>query len=184
MTTAPPPARPIKVWTPEELPEGPLKQAAEYDPRRDKRSAGVFKSLLDKIRRTHTDWDDGELRCDFCARALKVHGAHINGGYFPTGAQARDDGILTYEVPDKDGRLERRGMDVLVMVLYCWRCNKPPAGEKLSRVDRAIRSVGKDWRFEDFLEAQTDLGRAGRRAYEAGRRREYGAHPSEVGGSK
>lgn len=169
----------VKVWTPEELPEGPLREGARYDPRRDAITTGGFKGFLDQIARTKKDVDGKQLVCDLCGRRLKIHGRKINGGYFPTGAQARDNGLYTW-VCNEESKPEfsrRVGKDVLAMIFYCWRCNTPSKGQKLSRVDRAIRSVKPEWRFEDFATGESDLARAVRRALNAGRIREFGEAP-------
>ena len=178
MPDPPPEGRRLKVWTPEELPEGPLREAARYDPRRDRGSVGRARSIIDQIRKTGRDIDGAPLACDFCLRPLRVRkGFRINGGYFPTGAQARADGLYTwFQTEEKSPDFGRRvGADILALVFYCWKCNRPKAGARSSRVDRAIRAVRKEWLWEDFLAAPGDLGDAIRRCVAVGRIKEFGA---------
>jgi hypothetical protein len=134
--------------------------------------AGWAEPILKTVRRTGKDVTGRPLTCDLCDRRLKVHGGYrINGGYFPCGAQARDDGLYTWV--GRDGK--RVGSDVICLVFYCWRCNRKPKTGGLSRVDKTIRSVKQTWRFENYIEGEGDLARALRKAMEHGRFVEYGA---------
>lgn len=174
-----PPDKPQKVWRPEELPEDVRAAAMLRNPGATRPNAGgVFEGVLRVLRRTGKDADGGELKCDFCAAPIKVRGIKWNGGYFPTGAQARDDGLYSYTAINQEtGERRKMGMDVLVMVIYCWRCNRKPKTGGLSRVDKAIRSVKAGWKFEDYMTAPGDLGVAVSRAKEVGRAREYAEGP-------
>lgn len=174
-----PPENPQRVFKPEELPEDVRAAAMLRNPAASRPGAGgVFEGFIKFIRRKGKDVDGSALECDFCQRALKVHGIKWNGGYFPTGAQARDDGLYAYSARNLEtGETKKLGMDVLVMVIYCWRCSKKPKAGGISRVDKAIRSVRPGWKFEDYAAAPGDLGKAITRAMEKGRKREYADAP-------
>jgi hypothetical protein len=174
----------MKVYLPEELPTEREREAAHYDPRHDRKrldeleeaqrpSAEALKHGIDR--------DGAPIACDFCGRELKVkgilrQGIKINGGFFPLAGQANPTGLWTYEEHDKDGMPThtRTGMDVAVHICYCWKCNRPARGSKLSRVDLAIKSMPHRWFFDDLYSASNDLGAAIRRAYERGRHKEVG----------
>lgn len=133
--------------------------------------AGILEAL-----KKERNPDGTRAACDFCGRELKVRPdkLHWNGGQVPLGGRARPDGIHTVEWLNREAeQLQVVPLDILVLIIYCWHCNRIRPGEKLCRVDRAIRSVGKGWAFEDYLNAPGDLGAAMRNAYEHGRRLEY-----------
>lgn len=178
---------PVKVLRPEELEDPVQREAATRRHAQTAQARGPteFAGILKIIQTRRQNPDRSPVTCDFCDRKIHLHPDPrlTKISFFPTGAQARDDGIWTYTAFDSKAEREvRLGLDVLVMVVYCWRCNKKGRVEKHSRVDRAIRTPRAGWKFEDYYNEPGDLGRAIRKAYECGRRREWGAATGQVRG--